>query len=123
MQHFLRLFWSSQNPKSVIFELAPGPRSALGAPAMFKFFDKKHFFKTRCFGSSLNLDTCCLLDQLLNALSIMQLQVLESCDGHREIAGRFFSKTKGLNRKFVFCLQQPQTMHKQQYFIRRPGPT
>ena len=32
-RHFLRLFWSSQNRKSVIFELAPGPRSALGAPA------------------------------------------------------------------------------------------
>ena len=32
MRHFLRLFWSSQNRKSVIFELAPGPRSALGAP-------------------------------------------------------------------------------------------
>ena len=31
MRHFLRLFWSSQNRKSVIFELAPGPRSALGA--------------------------------------------------------------------------------------------
>ena len=30
--HFLRLFWSSQNRKSVIFELAPGPRSALSAP-------------------------------------------------------------------------------------------
>ena len=33
MRHFLRLFWSSQNRKSVIFELAPGPRSALGAHA------------------------------------------------------------------------------------------
>ena len=32
LRHFLRLFWSSQNRKSVIFELAPGPRSALGAP-------------------------------------------------------------------------------------------
>ena len=32
MRHFLRLFWCSQNRKSVIFELAPGPRSALGAP-------------------------------------------------------------------------------------------
>ena len=32
-RHFLRLFWRSQNRKSVIFELAPGPRSALGAPA------------------------------------------------------------------------------------------
>ena len=31
LRHFLRLFWSSQNRKSVIFELAPGPRSALGA--------------------------------------------------------------------------------------------
>ena len=25
LQHFLRLFWTSQNRKSVIFELAPGP--------------------------------------------------------------------------------------------------
>ena len=33
LRHFLRLFWSSLNRKSVIFELAPGPRSALGAPA------------------------------------------------------------------------------------------
>ena len=32
MRHFFRQFWSSQNRKSVIFELAPGPRSALGAP-------------------------------------------------------------------------------------------
>ena len=32
MRHFLHLFWSSQNRKSVIFELAPGPRSAHGAP-------------------------------------------------------------------------------------------
>ena len=31
-RHFLRLFWNSHNRKSVIFELAPGPRSALGAP-------------------------------------------------------------------------------------------
>ena len=31
LRHFLRLFWSSQNRKFVIFELAPGPRSALGA--------------------------------------------------------------------------------------------
>ena len=28
---FSRLFWSSRNQKSVIFELAPGPRLALGA--------------------------------------------------------------------------------------------
>ena len=33
LRHFLRLFWGSQNRKSVIFELAPGPRSVLGAPA------------------------------------------------------------------------------------------
>ena len=33
LQNFLRLFWTSQNRKSVIFELAQGPRSALGAPA------------------------------------------------------------------------------------------
>ena len=33
LRHCLRLFCSSQNRKSVIFELAPGPRSALGAPA------------------------------------------------------------------------------------------
>ena len=32
LRHFLCLFWSSQNRKSVIFELAPGPRLALGAP-------------------------------------------------------------------------------------------
>ena len=32
LRHFLPLFWSSRNRKSVIFELAPGPRSALGAP-------------------------------------------------------------------------------------------
>ena len=32
--HFLRLFWSLQNRKSVMFQLAPGPRSALGAPAL-----------------------------------------------------------------------------------------
>ena len=31
--HFPRLFWSSQNRRSVIFELTPGPRSAFGAPA------------------------------------------------------------------------------------------
>ena len=30
--HFVLLFWTSQNRKSVIFELAPGPRLALGAP-------------------------------------------------------------------------------------------
>ena len=30
--HFPRLFWSSQNRKCVIFELAPGPRLTLGAP-------------------------------------------------------------------------------------------
>ena len=34
MRHFLRLFWSSQNRKPVIFELAPGPGSALSAPAL-----------------------------------------------------------------------------------------
>ena len=32
--HFLRLFYSLQNRKFVMFELAPGPRSALGAPAL-----------------------------------------------------------------------------------------
>ena len=34
LQHFLRLFWDSQSRKSVIFELAPGPRLALGAPVL-----------------------------------------------------------------------------------------
>ena len=33
-QHFLGLIWASQDQNSVIFELAPGPRSALGAPAL-----------------------------------------------------------------------------------------
>ena len=33
LRHFLHLFWSSQNRKSVIFELASGRRSALSAPA------------------------------------------------------------------------------------------
>ena len=33
LQDFLRLFWTSQNQKSVKFELVPGPRLALGAPA------------------------------------------------------------------------------------------
>ena len=32
LRHFLRPFWSSQNRKSVIFMLAPGPRSAPGGP-------------------------------------------------------------------------------------------
>ena len=32
LRHCLRLFWSSQNRKSVKFELALGLRSALGAP-------------------------------------------------------------------------------------------
>ena len=32
LRHFLRLFWSSQNRKSVIYVLAPGPRSTLGGP-------------------------------------------------------------------------------------------
>ena len=32
-QHFLRLFWTLQNHNSVTYELAPGPRSVLGAPA------------------------------------------------------------------------------------------
>ena len=32
LRHFLRLFWISQNRKSVIFVLAPGLRSALGVP-------------------------------------------------------------------------------------------
>ena len=32
-QHFLGVFWTLQNHNSVTFELAPGPRSALGAPA------------------------------------------------------------------------------------------
>ena len=36
MRHFLRLFWCSQNRKSVIFELAAGPRSALSAPDFAK---------------------------------------------------------------------------------------
>ena len=31
--YFSRLFWSSQNRRSVIFELTPDPRSAIGAPA------------------------------------------------------------------------------------------
>ena len=31
--HFSRLFWSSQNRRSVIFELTPDQRSAIGAPA------------------------------------------------------------------------------------------
>ena len=31
--HFPRLFWSSLNRRCVIFEQAPGPRLALGAPA------------------------------------------------------------------------------------------
>ena len=34
LRHFLRLFWSSQNWKYVMFELAPGPGSALGAPGL-----------------------------------------------------------------------------------------
>ena len=38
MRQFLRLFWSLQNRKSVIFELAPGPRLALGAPANHTVF-------------------------------------------------------------------------------------
>ena len=38
--HFLRLFWSLQNRKSEIFELAPDPRSALGAPG-YKIFSKR----------------------------------------------------------------------------------
>ena len=49
LRHFLRLFWSSQNRKSVIFELAPGPRSALGAPAIMthyiQFIFRKKFFE------------------------------------------------------------------------------
>ena len=32
LRHISRLFWTSQNRKFVIFELDPGPRSALGAP-------------------------------------------------------------------------------------------
>ena len=32
LSHFPRLFWNSQNRRSAIFELTPGPRSALGAP-------------------------------------------------------------------------------------------
>ena len=43
LRHFLRLFWSSQNWKSVIFELAPGIRSALGAPDFNIFFDNLFF--------------------------------------------------------------------------------
>ena len=31
-QHFLLLFWTSQNQNSITFELSPGPRLALGAP-------------------------------------------------------------------------------------------
>ena len=31
-RHFLRLFWSSHNRKSVIFEQSPGPRSSLSVP-------------------------------------------------------------------------------------------
>ena len=37
LRHFLRLFWRSQNRKSVKFELAPGPRLALGAPGLDYF--------------------------------------------------------------------------------------
>ena len=33
-QHFLRLFWTLQNQNFVIVELTPGPRSALGTPAL-----------------------------------------------------------------------------------------
>ena len=33
LRHCFRLFWSSQNLNSVIFQLAPGLRSALGATA------------------------------------------------------------------------------------------
>ena len=41
LRHFLRLFWCSQNRKSVIFEPAPGLRSALGAPgSWFEVFSK-----------------------------------------------------------------------------------
>ena len=43
LRHFLRQFWSSQNRKSVIFELAPGTRSALGAPDFSIFFDNLFF--------------------------------------------------------------------------------
>ena len=31
--HFSLLFWTTQNQRCVIFELTPGPRLALGAPA------------------------------------------------------------------------------------------
>ena len=34
--HFPRLYWSSQNRRRVLFELTPGRRLALGAPASFK---------------------------------------------------------------------------------------
>ena len=37
-QHFLRLFWTLQNHNSFTFELAPGPRSALGAPVQSTLF-------------------------------------------------------------------------------------
>ena len=43
--HFPRLFWSSENRRCVMFELAPGPRLALGAPGslhveLFIIFNK-----------------------------------------------------------------------------------
>ena len=56
LRQFLRLFWTSQNRKSVTFELAPGPRFALGAPgkkAQLGIFlpkpEKKSYFEAKSF--------------------------------------------------------------------------
>ena len=46
LRHFFRLFWSSENRKSVIFELVPGQRSALGAPS--NNFDKLNKLCHKC---------------------------------------------------------------------------
>ena len=48
LQQFLRLFWSSQNRKSVRYELAPGLRSALGAPVNWWQLDLKTERSLRC---------------------------------------------------------------------------
>ena len=55
LRHCFRLFWSSQNLKSVIFQLAPGLRSALGTPAGERRpnCNTRHLLVLSCFFISL----------------------------------------------------------------------
>ena len=63
LRHYLHLFWSSQNRKSVIFELAPGLRSALGAPDKTTVMEKLLYIDLTQYSVLLTLLYGCVTEE------------------------------------------------------------